>query len=570
MTNIAPLGVSLLLVLGGAGTTLAVARALRGGPWVTRILFASYALRVTLAVALYLISAWHLPILPSLHLNDGFWLISRDAQAYHLVGTQVADSFSWGTELPSFKFFGEADFFFVIGFLYRVIGSHPLYVPLVNATLWTGILGLVYWLGRCFNGRAAGAMAVVFVAAWPSTYIWSGQVMKDTLVLFLLLAVLAALTTAFERSLTRGQAVALWTAVVPLAFLLVRLRFYIVPITIVALAGVVLLRIVWPTDRGRLQTIRLGGGIAVLLAAVFVLARGMDPIDVFSPAQPQAGHIRKGRYLQAHGDFAGARAEFDRAGVQAPHVDADARPAAETQVDADARPAAETQTGTGKAPPRPATSTNVETVRAITVSAQPRETRAPSRGFSAFLSVQRLSEQLQTLKLTPDRIRAFQRGFSSFGDGGALPETSATSTRRVSDGWDVVLQAPHAAAYALWGPFPWQWLAPEGDTGPFRRFAAIEVVLLIAVTPWLCVGVWRAFRGNQDGARLLIIYAAVGATLLGLTVTNIGIFFRLRLQFIVPLIVIAAAYGAVQTKLAMWLDPAARRSATVLPGQPRS
>ena len=46
------------------------------------------------------------------------------------------------------------------------------------------------------------------------------------------------------------------------------------------------------------------------------------------------------------------------------------------------------------------------------------------------------------------------------------------------------------------------------------------------------------------------ISAMSGAVLLGLTVTNIGILFRLRLQFVVPLIVIAATYGAAKSALA--------------------
>ena len=130
-----------------------------------------------------------------------------------------------------------------------------------------------------------------------------------------------------------------------------------------------------------------------------------------------------------------------------------------------------------------------------------------------------------------------------------LPDASATGLQPVSDLSDVLLRLPQATATALWAPFPWQWFRTDGGTGVFRQVSAIETMLLVLLTPWLVLGVWRGMRTRMDGAWLLIGYSVPAAIVMGLVVLNLGSLFRLRLQFLIPLLIIAAAYGASNSKL---------------------
>lgn len=484
--------VSLALIIAGAGLTLVVARVLRMSKPLTWLVVASYALRVTGAVGLYLVSAWHLPILRDLQMPNGFWLISRDAEQYHRIAVRVAESLRAGTALPDFSWYGDADFFIIIAYLYRLIGAHPVYVPLINATIWSGILGLAYFLGRRLRGERAGALSVALVAAWPSAYIWSAQVLKDSLALLLMLVVLAIAAIVLEEGVKGVRGAMLCAVMIPVALVLARLRIYVIPIVLVAIGAVLLLRLGVPSIRGRVATAAACATIGVVLIVAFLAARAVNVASMVTPLDPQ-------------GD---------------PFV---ALPLTPTTPPSD----------------------------------------MPGAPGVPETTMQRLLRQLSYVTPTLSRIAFLQERFRTTNEGTAVAEDRRTSVRRVGDVADIVLQVPTVFAYAMWSPFPWQWFVARGDTGAFRQLSAIEVVLVLLLTPWLCIGVVRGLGARRDGAWLLIAFSITAAVLMGLTVTSIGILFRLRLQFLLPLLIITAAYGLSDTKLA------ARISARLSPSPSR-
>jgi hypothetical protein len=539
-----PTVVSLFLIAAGALLTLALSRLLRLGGRLRAIMFGVFALRVAAALALYLISAWRLPIFPDLHLDDGFWRFSVDAFGYHWLGLEVAERFMWGTELPSFRYYGDPDFFIVVGALYRVFGAHPLYLPLINAGLGAVLLAVAHVLGTRLNGERGGAAAMVLVALCPSAYVWSSQVMKDSLVWCLAMLLLLLVATTLERRDRFGALAASWVVFVPVALVLTRLRLYLVPLAATALAAVILLRLFVPGRRGRATTVLRGTAMVAALVGFFVVARGTDTLRLVTPSDPSQGHLRKARYLDSIGETEHATWERLRATGEVPSWPLDATPYEIRRYRLERPTRSEYEAMFGK----------------------DRETRNQAylfRPLNSTGSIVMLGNGWAVLwqLLSLANIATLQRGFSLTFGGGSLPEGSVTEIDYVSGVADLVRAIPQGLAYALWAPFPWQWFAGSGETGAFRQVAGMEVLLLLCLTPWLLRGVIRGLRSRRDSAWLLIAYAGLVAALMGITVTNIGILFRLRLQFLLPLLVIVGAYGVADTAWVRRLLPERQRDA---------
>lgn len=236
--------VSLLLIALGTGLCPLVARWVGGGPRLAWVLLGAFAPRTALAVGLYLISAHQLPLLRELQLPGGFWQFARDAQNYHLNAVRLAQALSAHAPLPQVMYLDQSphllpsyDHFYLVGLVYWALGAHPLRVPLLNCLLWIGIGALAYLLARRLgSGGQSALLAAGVVSFWPSGFIWSSQILKDSLVLALLLAGLyLVLRSASGRRWSDYAAGAL---VGPVVFPLARLREELA----LALAGAV---VVW-------------------------------------------------------------------------------------------------------------------------------------------------------------------------------------------------------------------------------------------------------------------------------------------------------------------------------------
>lgn len=484
------------LTVGGGGVSLILCRLVKGGRFLAFVLLASYGLRVASATGFYIISAYHFPVLSDLQLGEGFWRFALDSPWYHWNAVRIAEAFRWGTEIPPLmmggKPFGvDPDFYFAVAFVYRILVAHPLTVPLLNATLWSAISILVYILARRMQGDDAGQIAVLLVIFWPSSYVWSSQILKDSLIIFLLLSAL------FLCILIMEQRHRLWIAaivpLVPAVFLLVRLRSYLLPLVVVAICGAVVFGLLRSSPHRQWERAVRGLVLMGILLTIFVLARSVDPAALLSPTRPELGHLRKARYLEEQGDHTAAGKEYQRASALNPGL----------------------------------------TEAQLRVS---KERQEPESGPPKLVVQKGIAQFFKTFSL--ERITVAREGFA--GSGGA---SNVGEGVELQGFWPMVFFTPRGLAYALFAPFPWQRFSGSGDAGVFRLLAEIEVVAVFLIFPFLLVGVVRAARSGRPDAWLLLVFGVVTAILLGLGVTNIGILFRLRLQFLIPMLVILAAYG---------------------------
>jgi hypothetical protein len=102
---------------------------------------------------------------------------------------------------------------------------------------------------------------------------------------------------------------------------------------------------------------------------------------------------------------------------------------------------------------------------------------------------------------------------------------------------------PRALAIGLLAPFPSQWFDTKGSTGIMRAFAGVEMVFLYLLLPAMLVGGWRLAASHRFEAYVLLAWIAMTAVPLSLVVANFGTLFRLRLAFILPLLIVAAEGG---------------------------
>ncbi len=103
--------------------------------------------------------------------------------------------------------------------------------------------------------------------------------------------------------------------------------------------------------------------------------------------------------------------------------------------------------------------------------------------------------------------------------------------------WDVVAYLPRAWALAFLSPFPTQWFNTSGETGIFRFLAGFEMLLLyLLLIPMLRAG-WSLLRHHGAEGWTIVLFSAMTATLLPYVVVNLGILFRFRLQYVLPLLV---------------------------------
>lgn len=137
------------------------------------------------------------------------------------------------------------------------------------------------------------------------------------------------------------------------------------------------------------------------------------------------------------------------------------------------------------------------------------------------------------------RLGSVRRGFVSAG-GHSLFDPEVTLHGLM----DVLGYLPRGLAYTLFAPFPRQWFDTQGTTGLFKSFAAVEVITLYLLLPLTIMGALSLARSNRCVAGLVVLVVGVAtASLLSLAVANAGTLFRLRMQGLLPLLVIAAVPG---------------------------
>jgi hypothetical protein len=124
-----------------------------------------------------------------------------DSFGYDQVGQALAEH--WQRGIPPRLEYQTAGytigFHYMVGGIYRLVGHVPLVVCVLNVLLSTSLVPMTFVLGRRLGGAPVGLTAAGLVAIWPPLVLWSTQLLKDTTIVFLLLAASLAWTSFAAR-----------------------------------------------------------------------------------------------------------------------------------------------------------------------------------------------------------------------------------------------------------------------------------------------------------------------------------------------------------------------------------
>lgn len=122
---------------------------------------------------------------------------------------------------------------YFVGFIYLLIGRNLFAAQSVCAVVGAATAPMVYFCSKkIFNNIKVAKLSAIAIAAFPSFVIWSGQLLKDGLVIFLLVLVI---TMVLQLQENFGYAP--FVVLIASLFGILSLRFYIFYMVLVAVVG---------------------------------------------------------------------------------------------------------------------------------------------------------------------------------------------------------------------------------------------------------------------------------------------------------------------------------------------
>ena len=122
---------------------------------------------------------------------------------------------------------------YFVAWIYAITGRNILAAQYVSAVVGAAIAPLLFFCSfRIFNNRRVSQVAAVLAAVFPAFIIWTGQLLKDGLIVFLIV-----LTMTMVIELQKKISVVPVLVVMASLFGIISLRFYIFYMIVAAVAG---------------------------------------------------------------------------------------------------------------------------------------------------------------------------------------------------------------------------------------------------------------------------------------------------------------------------------------------
>ena len=482
---------------------------------------ASYLLKIVLTLVLYHASFYHWPILTWYQGEPGFWVFGEDAVAHHFLGRHLFYSWTGVAPLPNIDI-GNWSFVVYVGLVYLLLGVHPLNVAFLNAWYGTAIIAAgIVMMRRWGVSTSSMRLGVALLAFWPSLTFWSTQLMKDPLFLTLIMLGLCVLVVMTESRGRAGFSLLLLPAGLgALAFLLTLIRGYtglVFGLTTMLTAGSLAPGAVrtraWPfLLRLLLSVVMVGAGFAaskhVDLSRLVqhVPASGVSAAPTAPRPQEQPARVEER-----------APAPAPAPNVQAPSVQSPLVSPAINQA-----PIVLAKPSEPLSQPTPAAPSGGPSQHAA--GAPPRRPKG---------SLHYRIEGMLANSVSTHALYAARHGFVSSG-GYSLVDSEVSFDNPVME----LVYLPRGLSLALLSPFPWQWFDTGGRTRVFRIGSMVEVglIYLLLLAFLLRIREARKYVGIRTG--IVLVFVALTAIPMSLTVANLGTLFRLRLQFLIPLLLL--------------------------------
>ena len=295
-------------------------------PWLWRIVLGGFALRACLGIGLFYASLWQLPILESLQIDGGFWAFAPDGKGYHDTTEAALALLASDLPPPQALGLGEGHYNYILLVLYALLGPHPLSAIILNCWLGAATAVFAYLIGQKLGGTRGARISAVMVTVWPSTLLWSTQILKDPLVIFLAFViawiVVKALVESANQESYRSVPQLLGTSVSLLLLTVVLLvQNQYVPVALIMTAvGVMLPVSVYQllSPRTRRSSVVLIALSCALLAAL-PLSRTVPTVrTIIAPPDSELTYMAYGQLYLRRGQYDEAIEEYTKALTAAP------------------------------------------------------------------------------------------------------------------------------------------------------------------------------------------------------------------------------------------------------------
>jgi tetratricopeptide (TPR) repeat protein len=295
-------------------------------PWLWKIVLGSFALRACLGIGLFYASLWQLPILESLQIDGGFWAFAPDGKGYHDATEAALALLANDLPPPQALGLGEGHYNYILLVLYALLGPHPLNAIILNCWLGAATAVFAYLIGQKLGGTRGARISAVMVTVWPSTFLWSTQMLKDPLVIFLSFVIAWIVVKALvesanqERYKSVPQLLGTSVSLLLLTVGLLVMNQYVPVALIMAGVGVMLpvsvYQLLTPSTR-RSSVVLIALSLALL--AALPLSRSVPTVrTIIAPPDSELAYMGFGQLYLRRGQYDEAIEEYTKALTAAP------------------------------------------------------------------------------------------------------------------------------------------------------------------------------------------------------------------------------------------------------------
>ena len=195
-------------------------------PFLTKVFLAGLALRLAFGAFVYFF--------------DYVEFFGGDANTYDLGGQQILGHFLGTVPANDVGYLSISSIgrpgwgmYYFVALIYFLLGKSFYAAQSICAVIGAATAPLVYFCSqKIYQNRNVARFAALMVALFPSFIIWSGQLMKDGLIVFLLVLAVTMVLTLQEKFSYTGIALLIFSL-----FGIIALRFYIFYMVAMAVAG---------------------------------------------------------------------------------------------------------------------------------------------------------------------------------------------------------------------------------------------------------------------------------------------------------------------------------------------
>ncbi len=297
---ILPAGMPFYLAVAGFCLLTYLTRRITPDPFVRKIIFTSYWIKIALIFLFFFVSSFQIPILKEQQLGEGLWRFAWDAKIYHTYGMALVNALRTGSRFPLMGSEWPMNVYTAV--LYFIFGIHAPNAIVPNALLMSlGTLLLSSFLRQRRVPSWTERAAILLFSFWPSLTLWSTQLLKDTLSAVLILASFSLILSIYDPPSSRPPGRLRWSLTASAVFLLTLFRNY-VGISLALACWIALFipklfkphQAVLPMLLALTVTASVGLGILGTTPGYFRPLRSGTPAEIATNTAEYIGNVRNG------------------------------------------------------------------------------------------------------------------------------------------------------------------------------------------------------------------------------------------------------------------------------------